>query len=101
MWKSPGATEQGLTEMKKRKVKRSPLDIVDRCIELQYQLDEHRRFLGDLLIMLAHPEKDHISIEHDVDMADSIWEKTQKMINDNRRMSEMLAQFSQAKRENR
>lgn len=95
MWKSPGVTEQGLTEMKERKVKRSPLDIVDRCIDLQYQLDEHRRFLGDLLIMLAHPEKDHISVDHDVDMADFIWEKTQKMINDNRRMSEMLAQFSQ------
>lgn len=95
MWKSPGVTEQGPTDMKKKKVKRRPLDIVDRCIELQYQLDEHRRFLGDLLIMLAHPEKDHVSVEHDVDMADFIWEKTQKMINDNRRMSEMLAQFSQ------
>ena len=81
--------------MKKRKAKRSPLDIVDRCIDLQEQLDEHRRFLGDLVIILAKPERSHMAVKHDVDNADFIWDQIYKLIVENNNLKERLAQFSQ------
>lgn len=80
--------------MKKRKIKRSPLDIVDRCIDLQAKLDEHRRFLGDLLIILCKPGVEHKAIKHDIEMADFIWDKIHDIISENRNLKEKLAQFS-------
>ena len=73
----------------------TPLEIVNRCIDLQEQLDEHRRFLGDLVIILAKPERSHMAIKHDVDKAEFIWDQIYKLINENNDLKERLAQFSQ------
>ena len=80
--------------MKKRKIKRSPLDIVDRCIDLQAELDEHRRFLGDLTVMLSKRVPQCV-VQHEVWGADWIWDKVYELISENRDLKERLAQFSQ------
>ena len=73
----------------------TPLEIVNRCIDLQKQLDEYKRFIGDLVIILAKPERSHMAIEHDIDEADFIWDQTYKLISENEDLKERLAQFSQ------
>jgi len=71
--------------MKRRVVKKvERMQLVDKVCELQRQIDEYDRFLGDLLIMLNKKEPQTV-IKHECgDWADWIWEKVRDLIKENK-----------------
>ena len=70
--------------MKKRVIKKVEKRlIVDKLCELQKNIDEYERFMGDLLIMLKKRKPQSV-IEHDAgDFADLIWDEAVKLIKEN------------------
>jgi len=57
-------------------------------IELQEKYDELKRGIGDLIIMLAHPEENHISLKNkDSDMSHVI-DYVNEIIKENRELKE-------------
>ena len=71
------------------------VSIAEKLCELQQQVDEDRRYLGDLMIMLHHPLDEHISIEHDTWDNGFVMKRVCELIAENRQLNEQLAQFSQ------
>lgn len=52
--------------------------LVDKVCELQKKIDEHDRFLQDLLVMVCKRNPDHVAVQHGVDYYDgtlmsSVW----------------------------
>lgn len=52
--------------------------LADKVCELQQKIDEHDRFLTDLLVMVCKRNPDHVAVEHGVDyydgtMMSSVW----------------------------
>lgn len=72
------------------------VSIAEKLCELQQQVDEDRRYLGDLMIMLHHPLDEHISLEHDTWDGGYVMKRVRELIAENRRLKAQLAQISQA-----
>ena len=70
--------------MKKRVIKKVEKRlIVDKLCELQKEIDEYERFMGDLFIML-NKRKPQWVIKHDAgEFADLIWDEAVKLIKEN------------------
>lgn len=67
--------------MKKRVVKKAErVMLVDKVCELQMQIDEYERFIGDLLIMLTKREPQLVLVHKCGDFAGVVWEQTLKLI---------------------
>lgn len=52
--------------------------LADKVCELQQKIDEHDRFLTDLLVMVCKRNPDHVAVQHGVDyydgtMMSSVW----------------------------
>ena len=74
--------------MKKRVIKKVERHMLaDKICELQRQIDEYDRFLGDLLIMLVKKNPDIWVIRHDFikdnDYGNFIWIKVRELIKEN------------------
>lgn len=63
--------------------------LADKLCELQREICEHERFLGDLLIMLSKRVPQCV-IEHDVENGDWIWDEVLKLINENKELKAKL-----------
>lgn len=64
--------------------------VADKLCELQKEIDEHERFLGDLLVMLCKRVPQCV-IQHDVRDADWIWDKVRDLMQENKEMKAKLA----------
>lgn len=62
---------------------------VSNALALQKKLDEHERFLGDLLIMLCKREPQCV-LEHDVCEGKWIWNEVCKLIEENKELAQNL-----------
>lgn len=95
MWRRPGVTEQGPTEMKDKEKKPVKLSMPELLCAQQRHICEYERFCGDLLIMLVkgehHPVIQHVGVWN----GDFIWDECVKLIEENKRLKEKLALFSQ------
>lgn len=72
-----------------KKVERRML--VDKVCELQREIDEHDRFLGDLMLMLVKNNPDHMVLKYAFttnDYANFIWKKAQELIKENAELRE-------------
>lgn len=77
--------------MKKRVIKKAErMMLVDKLCELQTQIDEYERFLGDLFIML-HKREPQVVIEHQCsDFAGMLWNDTLELIRENETLKAQL-----------
>lgn len=64
--------------------------IADKLCELQRDIDEHDRFLGDLTVMLSKRVPQRV-VKHDVWMAGWIWDAVRDLIEENKEMKAKLA----------
>lgn len=73
-----------------KKVERKML--VDKLCELQREICEHERFEGDLLVMLCTGKTGprHLCYGSSEDFMDSIWDKVQDLVNENKKLKATL-----------
>ena len=65
--------------------------LVDKVCDLQREICEYERFLGDLIILLAE-KKSHTAIEnHCHECAGWIWDKIDGLIQENKELKAKLA----------
>lgn len=77
--------------MEKSKTVEQILAHVEQLLGLQRELDEYRRFCGELVILLSKPEENHTFLKSDFLEAGFIWEQVWKLIKENKELKEMLA----------
>lgn len=67
------------------------VDKVSNALMLQQRLDEHERFLGDLMLMLITDNPDHKALAVDLINerydANEIWRRVKKLMQDNRKLA--------------
>lgn len=75
--------------MKRRVVKKvQKRMLVDKLCELQRQICEYERYMGDLLVMLSKEESQCV-IQHDgIWEGDWIWDKVKGLIKENKELRE-------------
>ena len=77
--------------MKRRVVKKvEKMMVVEKLCQLQQEIDEHERFLGDLMIMLITDNPDHKALAVDLIYTNEIWRRVQKLMQDNRKLAQSL-----------
>lgn len=74
--------------MKKRVVKKVVrMSLVEKVCELQRDIDEYDRFLGDLMLMLITKNPNHRALASDLaknhDYANEIWIRVVKLMKEN------------------
>lgn len=85
--------------MKNRVVKKvEKRMLVDKVCELQREICEHERFLGDLMLMLITENPDHKALEvsfteMDTFESSEIWKRVQKLIRDNKGLARKLETY--------
>lgn len=81
--------------MKKRTIKKAERHVlVEKVCELQRDICEHERFLGDLLVMICRPTQDRHFIEHDTRLCDYfklVWEQVGKILTENKELKDKLS----------
>ena len=75
-------------EMKLPAVIRVEVTILKEVVELQAKYDELIRGMGDLIIMLSHPEEDHISIRNKDEFINHIMKQVSELLKENRELKE-------------
>lgn len=80
--------------MKQRVVKKvEKRMLVDKVCDLQRQICEYERYMGDLLIMLVK-EGPQFVVQHDgIWEGDWIWDKVRDLIKENKELKEKLAPY--------
>lgn len=75
--------------MKRRIVKKvERMQLVDKVCELQRQIDEYERYMGDILIMLFREEPQKV-IEHTgIWEGNTIWNRIKELIAENKALKE-------------
>lgn len=67
---------------------------VSNAFMLQKRLDEHERFLGDLMLMLITDNPDHKALAADLINerfdTNEIWRRVRKLMQDNRKLAQSL-----------
>jgi hypothetical protein len=58
-------------------------------VELQAKYDELIRGMGDLIIMLSHPEEDHISIRNKDEFINSIMKQVSELLKENKELKKL------------
>lgn len=80
--------------MKRRVVRKvEGSQMASKICELQRDICEHERFLGDLLVMLARPTQDRQFIKHgtkNCDYFEFVWDRVCKLLKDNEDMAQEL-----------
>lgn len=83
--------------MKKGLIKKVETKLaVDKICELQSHIDEYRRFLGDIFVMLAKRRTGQWVIEHRVegdDYMDFIWRECEKLVDENKELRAKVTLF--------
>ena len=66
--------------------------LTDKLCELQREICEHERFEGDLLVMLCTGKTGpgHLCYGSSEDFMDSIWDKVQDLVNENKELKAKL-----------
>ena len=75
-------------EMKLPAVIKVEVTILKEVVELQAKYDELIRGMGDLIIMLSHPEEDHISIRNKDEFINHIMKQVSELLKENRELKE-------------
>ena len=82
--------------MKRRIVnKLEKKSLADKVCELQRDICEHERFLGDLLVKVAFPTRDMCFIKHgtkNCDYFSFVWDKVCGILKENEELKSKLAQ---------
>lgn len=64
--------------------------LVDKVCDLQREICEYERYMGDLLVMLAKEEPQFV-VQHDgIWEGDWIWDKVKGLIKENKELKEKL-----------
>ena len=81
--------------MKRRLIKKvERMTLVDKVCELQRDICEHERFLGDLLVMICRPTQDRQFIKHETkhcDYFEFVWEQVGKILTENEELKDKLS----------
>lgn len=82
--------------MKRRVVNKfEKMSLANKVCELQRDICEHERFLGDLLVMVARPTQDRRFIKHETKNCDYfsfVWDKVCGILKENEELKSKLAQ---------
>ena len=67
--------------------------LVDKVCDLQREICEYERYMGDLLVMLAKEEPQFV-VQHDgIWEGDWIWDKVKGLIKENKELKAKLAPY--------
>lgn len=76
--------------MEKSKIVEQILAHVEQLLGLQRELDEYRRFCGELVIILSKPDENHTFLKSDFPGADFIREQVWMLIKENKELKAKL-----------
>lgn len=70
----------------------------DKICELQRDICEHERFLGDLLIMLYRPKQDRNFIKHETkscEYFESVWDRVCELMEERDELAQKLKAYEE------